>query len=872
MTTADNGLLPQATAREAWKYAGALLMRRWPAALFTAVVLAAGAAVTLLTPRAMGWAVDAVIAHNPAGIRWPVVVLAGVAVAQGVLRMLGAALTARVGEPALATLREEALDRAVHLPEAEVERVGSGDLMARISGDVDLLATAIRSTVPILAVSVLVIWVTVIGLATIDWRFAIAGLCAAPTDVHVLLWYFRNSAPAFTAQRVAEGARAQQLLDSIDGVATVRAFRLGPVHRDLIAERSAAAVQKALAAMRLRTRFYGRMHLTEIIGLATILIVGFLLVRGHSVTVGAATAAALYFSRLFEPINLVMIMADNAQEAGAALARLVGVAMLPAAPEPTGKISIPHATADVIAARFEYDGREVLHGIDLRVEAGEWVAVVGATGAGKSTLVKLVAGVHAPTSGTVRLSGRTVGEFGADLRHAVVLLTQEIHTFAGPLIDDLRLARPEASRADLERALQRVGAHTWVASLPHSIDTVVGQGGHRLTPTQAQEIALTRLLLTDAPIALLDEATAEAGSAGARRLERAARAALAGRTVLTVAHRLTQAADADRIVVVEAGRVAENGNHHELLLRQGRYAQLWTAWSAERTRTDITDYHLRDEGNPMTDSALPTKTDTAQLVNALDMFDNANVGLLLTDTAGTVRRANGAARLLAGWAADRSDLSAIAVVPDAVWTQIIAAAAAGIAVHNIDTTLTRADGGARGVVVDANGDADRDLLRIVIRPRLATSLPGLDTSDALDWLADWQASVSPSAVTLDDETIAAAREVDDFLDALPVAIHQVPTTGAMERTNRAQLRLLGHLERPDGFLDHNAIEFFPVESDIAALAQALGTMGGIVDFPTTMQARDGSTVSVRVYSSAWIADGAWRTTRCFVFATDGHRY
>jgi ATP-binding cassette subfamily C protein len=210
------------------------------------------------------------------------------------------------------------------------------------------------------------------------------------------------------------------------------------------------------------------------------------------------------------------------------------------------------------------------------------VAVVGASGAGKTTLVKLIAGFHPPTTGTIRLGSQDTKDLGPDgVRRTVALVTQEVHVFAGTLSDDLRLARAQASDAELEAALERVQALDWVRLLPEGLETVVGDGGHALTAAQAQQLALARLVLADPPVAILDEATAEAGSAGARLLERSATQALAGRTAIIVAHRLTQAATADRIVVMESGRVAEQGTHAELLGLSGLYAQLWKAWSKD---------------------------------------------------------------------------------------------------------------------------------------------------------------------------------------------------------------------------------------------------------------------------------------------------
>ncbi|MGH8904436.1 MAG: ATP-binding cassette domain-containing protein, partial [Egibacteraceae bacterium] len=322
----------------------------------------------------------------------------------------------------------------------------------------------------------------------------------------------------------------------------------------------------------------------ELIGTSSVLLVGFMLVRADAITIGAATAAALYFIRLFDPINTLLGLVDEAQEATAGLARLVGVTQLPR-PGPDGETGEPadsSITVDTVGHAYT-PGHDVLTGVDLTLRPGERVALVGASGAGKTTLAKLIAGVHNPSAGQVRIGGVAVAELDpAAPRAAVVLVTQEVYTFAGTLTDDLRLARPGATEAELAAALDKVGALAWARALPDGLATVVGAGGHRLTATQAQQLALARLVLADPLVAILDEATAEAGSAGARVLEAAALRALDGRTALVVAHRLTQAASADRIVVLDTGRVVEIGRHADLASGDGPYARLWTAWSRAR--------------------------------------------------------------------------------------------------------------------------------------------------------------------------------------------------------------------------------------------------------------------------------------------------
>jgi ATP-binding cassette, subfamily C, bacterial len=233
------------------------------------------------------------------------------------------------------------------------------------------------------------------------------------------------------------------------------------------------------------------------------------------------------------------------------------------------------------------DGRPVLHGLDLEIPAGTSLAVVGESGAGKTTLAAIVAGVFPASGGEVELVPaeaadpvRRVGALPADeLREFVTLVSQESHVFAGPLRDDLLLARPDADDARIWTALEKVDAAGWVRALPQGLDTVVGAGGHALSPAHEQHLALARIALRDSPVVVLDEATAEANSAGSRELERAAVELLRGTTALVVAHRLTQARACDRIAVMSHGRVVEIGDHDALLAEGGVYSRLWSAWS-----------------------------------------------------------------------------------------------------------------------------------------------------------------------------------------------------------------------------------------------------------------------------------------------------
>ncbi|WIX76047.1 ABC transporter ATP-binding protein [Amycolatopsis carbonis] len=583
-------LLPTADGHRIRAVLGELLRRSKARAAGSFAFVVAATAVGLLTAPLLGRVVDIVAQHRPAtDLVTPVVELVLVAVVSAIATAIGTSMLARLGETMLADLRERFVDRALGLPLEQVEKAGSGDLTTRVTNDVSVVAEAVREALPELGRSVLTIVLTLVSMAVLDWRFLLAALLAVPIQLHTVRWYVRQAKPLYAAQRAAVGAQQQQLLDTIGGAKTVRAFRLADEHVERVRQRSDGAVELALRGIRLVTRFFGRLNLAEFIGLSAVLAAGYLLVGANLATVGVATAAALYFHSLFGPINTALALVDDAQAAAASLARLIGVADLPAPVEPRQPARPVDSSVKAGALRHSYvDGHPVLREVDLDLAPGERVALVGASGAGKTTLAKLIAGIHQPGSGSVSLGGVPLAELGpAQTRRTVALISQEVHVFSGTLADDLRLARPEASEEDLRAALGTVGALEWTEALPEGLDTVVGDGGHQLTVTQAQQLALVRLVLADPPVAILDEATAEAGSAGAKTLEAAAAAALQGRTGLVVAHRLTQAAASDRIVVLDAGAVMETGTHDELVAAGGRYATLWAAWSGTRRVDDV---------------------------------------------------------------------------------------------------------------------------------------------------------------------------------------------------------------------------------------------------------------------------------------------
>ncbi|MFE6236810.1 ABC transporter ATP-binding protein [Cellulosimicrobium sp. NPDC057862] len=584
--------LPTASARETWRAARGLLGRHRALAAGAFAALLATSTAGLAVPWLLGRVVDAVTERDGRAAVVLVVALVVVGLVTAALTHVSTRAVAALGERLLADLRERVLDRALHQPLGRVERAGTGDLVARVSGDVRVVADAASQVLPGTTGAALTIGVTLAGLGLLDWRFAVAALVAVPVQVFATVMYIRRTSPMYRATRVAEAARTQRSLDALVGAETVRAFGIEEHARTAVDRASLDYVDHSLRAARSMTRFYGRLNVAELLGLGSVLVVGFVLVRDGAATLGAATAAALYFHRLFGPINTLLGGADELQRAGAGLARLVGVLDLPdapagAGPEPgrPGRANPDPARAAEGAAvslrgvRFAYDGADVLHGVDLDVAPGEHVALVGPSGSGKSTIARLVAGIEEPRAGSVAVDGAPprTGP-GGD----VALVTQDVHVFAGTLADDLRLARPDATDDDLWDALRTVGAARWVRALPDGLATRVGATAHPLGGDRAQQLALARLRLRDPRVAVLDEATAEAGSRGARVLDAAVAAVARGRTCVVVAHRLSQAVTADRVAYVADGRVVEQGTHAELVAAGGRYAHLWSTWSAGR--------------------------------------------------------------------------------------------------------------------------------------------------------------------------------------------------------------------------------------------------------------------------------------------------
>jgi ABC-type multidrug transport system fused ATPase/permease subunit len=577
--------LPVASTQVVSAYAR-VLMRQYRGALVRMLSLYALAAVLALIPAwVIGEITNFASDHQLTShrIELYVGILAVASLGAAVLTFFARRRSYVLGETVFAQLREEFLQSVLALPLVEVERAGTGDLLSRTTNDMESLSRTVRFAMPEWLVAILQAVLTMGAMLLVSPLASVASLISLPFLIFSTRYYLRYATPGYRRERISYATMSGSVAETAEGARTIDAHRLGPRQAQRIEDDVRESFYAEMYTLLMRMVWFPTVEGAFALAVAaTLAWSGWLAINGH-VTIGAATTVTLYVVQINDPLDRIVSWLDELQIGQTSLARLVGVSVVKddrptEGPEPTNE------TITMEDVHYAYrTGHDVLKGVNLTIRPGERLAIVGPSGAGKSTIGRLLAGIDAPRSGSVRVGDVELAQMPlASLRQHVALVTQEHHIFIGTVRDNLALARPAASDDQITAALDAVDALEWVTHLPAGLDTELGTTGTPITPAQAQQLALARLVLSDPHTLVLDEATAMLDPRAARHLERSLHAVLQGRTVIAIAHRLHTAHDADRVCVVVDGAVAEVGTHDELVAMEGEYAALWRSWRNEK--------------------------------------------------------------------------------------------------------------------------------------------------------------------------------------------------------------------------------------------------------------------------------------------------
>jgi ATP-binding cassette, subfamily B, bacterial len=575
----------RASLREIWRETRGLIRPVRGRYLGAAAAVIVSTLITLAGPALVGYAIDAGISKHERGpLDAAAAAFLVLALAKPFVVRAQTLLAASAGERFLGSLRTATFDKLQALPLGFFERERAGVLVSRLTSDVQSLTEFIREALIEVVGSGLQIALTMVVLVILSPTLALVSLIALPILI-ASSWTFHHSAGRVyhaIRDRVADTLTALQ--EGLAGVRVVQAFRREGRTLETYNPRSQAQVRAWRSASFVNIRLFTMIPLAQTTALIAVLLVAASMYRHGSISTGTIAAYVLYLVQLFDPIARFSEWLGEFRQGLAALGKIVGLLRTPnSIVEQDGAIELPGRGALALrGVTFGYDGdRPVVHDVTVDLAVGEHVALVGATGAGKSTLAKLLTRQYDPQHGEITFGGIDLREATLESLHRrIVVLPQEGHLFSGTIADNIRLAQPDASAEDVVRALDRIGARERFESLPDGLQTDVQTRGLRLSAGERQLVGIARVALADPAVIVLDEATSSLDPATEAAVERALAAVAAGRTVVTIAHRLSTAERADRVVVMEQGRAVEVASHDELVEQGERYAKLWASWQA----------------------------------------------------------------------------------------------------------------------------------------------------------------------------------------------------------------------------------------------------------------------------------------------------
>ncbi|GHA51605.1 ABC transporter [Streptomyces tauricus] len=560
--------------------------------VLAAVLLLLQQAAVQAGPMLVAYAIDRAVPAFRADDNGPLIAVAAAyalcSVAAGALQWGFVLTSARVNQDVLLDLRGRIFRHAQALSVDFHERYTSGRLISRSTTDVEslreLLSEGLQELITVILsfvyISAMLLWLD-LGLGAV----AVASFM----PLYLLIRLYRHRAGRiFAVRSTAIAAVIVKFAETMNGIRPVRAFRREAVNDSAFHALNSRHERVNGDAILEMARYVVGSRLVANTAVAGIVLWGAYRVASGSLALGVLAAAVLYLRRLYDPIDRLGMFLNSYQSAAASMEKIAGLlAQVPSVPEPERPRALPAPASELPGREVVFDdvrfayrtGGEVLPSFSLTLPAGQTVAVVGSTGAGKSTLAKLLARFYDPTTGRVLLDGVDLRELSVpELRRGVVMVTQEAFLFSGTVAENIAIGRPDASREDIERAAKAIGAHDFISSLPDGYDTDVRKRGGRISAGQRQLVAFARALLADPAVLILDEATSSLDVPGERAVQRAMHTVLRGRTAVVIAHRLSTVEIADRVLVMEHGRIVEDGSPDRLITDTGRFADLHQAW------------------------------------------------------------------------------------------------------------------------------------------------------------------------------------------------------------------------------------------------------------------------------------------------------